>query len=406
MLQTRGIVVWLGLAGASAFALISLSGASEPSAALNQPRQLVGSEPAARSVVEAVARLDRPRPPGSRPESMPANQPLADASKREVLEMYREWSQYPPDSRPLDEAQVDVLAPFKIDVAPQRLVVSRKDGGLEPSEYACTLQPKLSHVAAGETQVLTLSCSRYGVPGQPLVEAVVRSVMLDLEGPGGGLRLPSELVTFEDRGGGADERAGDLVQTASFALRSSDLGHVRCRVAFHLPAETQQSGELVEHELVADFSSTPEAPAAFTGLVRERVEAGSLILAVELNVTRAGRYRIYGNLMKGEQPIGYAKQTLDLEGGLVSVPLLFFGKVLHDKAVSGPYTLVAVRGERLNVMDGRALQPSLHLVEAVPPMTTPYVTAAHDAASFSSAEWDSDVKRERIAELEREIAEL
>ena len=41
----------------------------------------------------------------------------------------------------------------------------------------------------------------------------------------------------------------------------------------------------------------------------------------------------------GGGPRRFAQQAADLEAGERSVPLLFFGKILHDRMIDGPYVL-------------------------------------------------------------------
>jgi hypothetical protein len=352
--------------------------------------------------VAAIAHLDAARTPRNhRPDQAPAR---ADASKAHVLRMYREWAKYPPDSRPLTAEQLDVLEPFKVQVAPQRLVVASGNGGWEASNFECTLQPELARVAAGQAQTLTLTCRRHGEPHAEAVAVAVQHVRFEIEDQGRQVQLPAQPAIFRDDGVDVDETASDHVQTARLELPSSAVGHVRCRVLFEVLAEVEAKSRHIEHELVADFSATPEAPARFTAVVGERLEEGSLIVEVELDVVQPGRYRVYANLMKGDRPLAYAKQTLDLQqAGLRRVPLRFFGKILRDVNESGPYTVVAVRGERLKLESG-AQAGAEALVQAVPPLTEPHVTSAYDVSAFSDAEWDSELKRERIAELSRQAA--
>jgi hypothetical protein len=77
------------------------------------------------------------------------------------------------------------------------------------------------------------------------------------------------------------------------------------------------------------------------GTFTEAVIEGSLIVGVGVTVDAPGRFKVIGSLYgpDGERAIAFAQQAVPLERGERSVPLEFFGKILHDAGVDGPYVL-------------------------------------------------------------------
>jgi hypothetical protein len=171
--------------------------------------------------------------------------------------------------------------------------------------------------------------------------------------------------------------------------------------------------------LTSSFSS-PVAPAHFTGRVYEELKEGSLILSVELEVRIAGRYRVLGNLKGPEGAIAYSKEEIRLEPGTRLVPLQFYGKILRDNALDGPYTLVDVRGHRMNLFldpeevahGGPELDRKLQNwkvtepeVQAIPHNDFVFKTDSYRFTDFTEEEYQSDEKAQRIRYLEQKALE-
>ena len=81
--------------------------------------------------------------------------------------------------------------------------------------------------------------------------------------------------------------------------------------------------------------------------MRGAVVDGSVRVEAGLEVLRPGFFRFDANLYgAGEQPVGYALFKGELAAGPSEVPLVFYGKVLRDAGVTGPFTLGELRGYR------------------------------------------------------------
>ena len=84
---------------------------------------------------------------------------------------------------------------------------------------------------------------------------------------------------------------------------------------------------------------TPLPGAELDGTFAERVAHGSLYVDAGLRVARHGRYKVIASLYAGEQAVCFAQASRELDAGARAIPLEFFGKILHDRGLDGPYTL-------------------------------------------------------------------
>jgi hypothetical protein len=116
------------------------------------------------------------------------------------------------------------------------------------------------------------------------------------------------------------------------------------------------------------------------------------------------------------EPVAHSRTDVKLGGGTQWVELLFFGKILRDRRLPGPYKLAGLRGQQMNLPinpDDLNLPPDqvdkilagTQQVEPIKrgilPWIGEYKTENYQLNQFSDAEYDSDFKRERIAELQK-----
>ncbi len=297
--------------------------------------------------------------------------------------MRKAWAQYPPDSRPLNPNQWDIIEPRITPSGPRRLISSKKDDP-HVANYECTLQPNINHLAVGEIGLITLLCSTFanteGTFVEPtLVTPIVNDINFVLYTPKATKKI-NRTARFNDGGMNGDQEAGDKLFTLAFEPQSSDWGEVVVMVSLSILEEGGQH----EYKLQSSFSVSPSAPAIFSGRVTDRLENGSLMVDVELNVSKAGRYRVYGNLKSGENYIAYSKKDLHLEQGVQTVSLHYFGKIFHDmKANDGMFAVADIRGYRFNLADNFADQTEPER-EEIPPFKADYITAPYKMSNFSN----------------------
>jgi hypothetical protein len=308
---------------------------------------------------------------------------ILKATDDQAEAMRKAWALYPPDSRPLEANQWDLIEPRVTPSGSRRLVSTKKDDP-HVANYECTLQPQINHVASGEVELITLICTTLTNPQDPSIEPgkvtpIINDISVVLYTPDSTTKIDRPFH-FNDNGLDGDAFAGDKFFTLAFKPQEADWGEIIVRVNLSLLEEGGQH----EYTLQTSFSVTPNAPATFTGRATDRLENGSLMVDVELKVIKAGRYRIHGNLKSGEDYIAYSKKDLQLDKGMQTVTLHYFGKIFHDmKAHDGTFAVVDIRGYRFNLADDIANQVEPER-EEIPPFPTEYTTAPYRLSDFST----------------------
>ena len=341
------------------------------------------------------------------------------AAAGKMLSNYRAWAAYPPDSRPLLKDHEDLLDFQTLRVNPQALLyVDPLTHKPTKSSYQCLIQPAKHTVVGSEAQVVTFWCNR--APDGAFVPVELTEVILQKRTPVGTKRLPTP--NFNDRGEDGDRTARDNVHTMTWKPGASDWGEMDLTLKLKVPEEKEGR----EYELSSSFFSSPRLVAEFTGESRDRIDNGSLIVSAEINVRVPGYYELTANLFGADdEPVAINRVKVDLKQGRQFVDFLFFGKVLRDRDVSGPYVVSGLRGERKNLpvlpteLAGktpaemeRLMQASLERPaasqpnrEVMPASDKKLKTGAYRLSEFSDGEYDSPEKRERLRLYEEQVRE-
>lgn len=324
-----------------------------------------------------------------------------------VLKDYQSWSRYPPDSRPLRPEYRDEINFQIIELPFTPMPVIDAEGKPSEGAHRCRLQPLEHTVVEGKRMEVHLVCENIQ-SNQPVATAISELSLvryLDTQT----WQVPTPDV---EPGSAANQQVTRILYTP----RREDWGNMDLSVKFTIPGEKPS----FTHELKVHFFSSPVAPATFTGVVQERLSEGSLIMAVEVDVKIAGRYEIQANLFSAEdKPIARARSAAKLATGRHFVDLLFFGKLFHEAGHNGPYVLKGLRGiQDTDALDPELLKGSPEEVErllstlrttepdrrVIPTWSEKYTSQLYRLSDFSDKEYDSEFKRERIAEL-RKLAE-
>ena len=172
--------------------------------------------------------------------------------------------------------------------------------------------------------------------GAPLLGAAVKA----------GVMLPDGSyveVSFVDDGTGADVTAGDGVYAGRLIGAQAGM----YKVAFAAQG-SRSSGAAFSRE---DFglATVSAGHATFTGFRDAGRDTNGnglfdkLAVDVDLNVTAAGTYRVYGELTDSAGNRQEVSSLATLPAGAATVPLAFDGKTIFQNRVNGPYTLSVVR---------------------------------------------------------------
>lgn len=324
------------------------------------------------------------------------------ATPEYLLEKYLEWAEYPPFSRPMSILNHDLAFPFIIETSPDYLVDLKTN---EPTGYVCLFQPKTwSVVGPKEMMYVTLEC-RDKDRNRVKISIDSHQVFKEWEGQQFGVVSAS----VNDNGTDGDQTRGDNVYTFSWKPQKADWGQMS------LIAEITYGPESLKTKLTASFFSSPTVPAEFNGVFSDSIQEGSLVVRAVVNAYRKGKYHLEANLKdeKNGEYIAYATFDGDLVAGSNEVEFVFFGKILRDKDLDGPYIATSFRGHRVNlpidpewfnqgaeglrkIQAAKTTEPDRELVV---PYKEEYKTKFYKVESFSKATWDSADKQARIRQL-------
>jgi hypothetical protein len=289
------------------------------------------------------------------------------------LDRYRHATRYPPNSRPLAE-QPDQAEPHS--VPPQRLPLVRDDG--KPSDKAAViLRQDYYYLAGSEAVTLSVECGT--LEGSVPCEILSSTAM----SPGGAQHAD---VPFTAQAAGALHEAMFQPGAEGFA---DYYGPIRVEVAIRIAGETGTAA--------FDLEYTPKPPAVFTGRVSEKLVDGSLVLGVELQIEKPGRYVLAARVEDAaERSFAYVSFNDELPRGRAEAALVVFGKLVLDEKARAPFRLRDVEGFLLkeDVSPDRELLPTLEGVV--------YTTKAYREQDFSDAEWQSEERSRHLDELGRQ----
>ncbi|TGL71100.1 hypothetical protein EHQ67_04330 [Leptospira kmetyi] len=322
-----------------------------------------------------------------------------------ILEDYKEWSQYPPNSRPLTKYNEDLIKPFYIQTS--AIPMADSADSKEANGYTCQLQPLTWAVIGSQDQMrITFECR--GPEGKRIpVDIKGARIWREFDGEKFGALSPD----YGDNGVNGDDLAKDLLYTFQWKPTGKDWGDMILEVEFRYAPGFKKTGKLN-----TSFYSSPGKPAELSGAFSDTTSDGSLVVRVGVNVYKAGNYHLEGNLKHAEtgEYIAWASFDSKLPSGYGEAEFLFYGKLIRDSGLDGPYVLTDVRGHRVNLAidpewfsQGEAGLKKIQAAKTVEPdreLILPYKdffkTKFYDVKQFTSKLWDSNEKQRRIKELE------
>jgi hypothetical protein len=288
------------------------------------------------------------------------------------LDRYRHATRYPPNSRPLSE-QPDQVKPHDVPPRQQPLVGPE---GKTSDKTVVILRQDYYFLAGNETVTFSVEC---GTVDGPAPCEILESMAMS---PGGAKH--AEVLFAMDMGGRFHE-AKFQPATEGFA---GYFGPIHVEVEIQLAGETGTAS--------FDFEYTPRPPAKFTGRVSEKLDKGSLVLGVELEIDKPGRYVLAGRVDDATgRSFAYVAFNDELPRGRAEAPLVLFGKLVLDEKARAPFRLRDVEGFLLkeNADPDRELLPTL--AGAV------HTTRDYRDQDFSPDEWQSEERQRHLDEFER-----
>jgi hypothetical protein len=308
----------------------------------------------------------------------------------QALQAYTEHTRFPHTSRPAEE-QSDQMFPNEpvVEEHPLREPKGKAAEGVR-------LRTTQERVFVQGDESVRFTVALVDDAGQALPLRVRSASAREVTLPSVASLYPVLPVTFNDDGTDGDRAAGDREFSAT--LRPATQGFAKLAGQIRLDVFMEGRGE--RGFTYFDIYVTPDAPALWSGRVREGVESGSLNFYLGATVREPGRYVVIGRIDDADgQPVALLTFNDEVGRGDTEFRLSLFGKLVREAQPTMPLTLRDVVAFRLREEGhpDRALMPRLN--GAV------LVTAKHALASFSNAEWSAEERSRYLAELTRDLEE-
>jgi len=312
---------------------------------------------------------------------------------RQTLAMYQAATRYPFDSRPASEHGDQWLTHQVVTTdAPLRMPGT----SVVPNMHVHTTQQKVFATGA-DTVLLTVTATDDNGAVLPL--RVLSAMAHSPQDTGGGKAAPlAPVVTqpFVDDGTNGDAQAGDGIFTARLDPAAEGFGGFAGLIRTELVVQSGAQQGYVAFDVVY----TPQAPATWTGHVRDAMQDGSLVFQLGVDVTQPGRYVITGRVDDAAgKPVALVTFNDELGAGARQVPLQVHGRLVRDLQPTLPLVLHDVEGFLLkpDAYPDRALMASLD---------GPVATSRKvPLAMFSDAAFSSDETRRYLAEYGKDVTQ-
>ena len=336
--------------------------------------------------------------------------PLDDASGKGGAAAFEEFAKYPPESRPLDTSNWDLLHPWLTDNNPTTLVP------VEVFRQMETLQKAgLSEQEIAQRVIMPQSLPEYQFDVNKTILAGTQdefqAKLTVLPPPGSTEPVRFQITRVELVG---DDYSGS--PSLGAVPFTCDFARFSCTFRWQAPSEEKKywgslelqvtlSVEGVAGELHARqaFYSSPMVAGRFTGDFTEHLDNGSLVVDAGVEVQR----------------------RMIVDRSMKSIPLTFFGKIFRDYVAQGAFRLQDLKAQCENLhyppewfMDSQAHQAQLEAFEKThkAPMepqriyfeysSHSYVTRRYANSEFSDAEWQSVEKTGKLEALRKLASEL
>ena len=347
-------------------------------------------------------------------------------SAEERLEHYLDYSKYPDFSRPLEAGHTDLLDPYRSSQLETPLVQGQCLSGAAGRgcdstklflKVRCTIRAESVMAIRRTDFAFNASCTDTDSEQKLDLSKFTANVLLEKNTPAGEetVRRPGPIF-FGDDGSNGDAVAGDRVYRLIVRLGLHDWGWMQLTLA-------GEYGGAAVTTLASVWFSTPHRVAEFGETIIDGVQLGHLIVRVPVQIYKAGYYEFNANLLQADEdrePVANSYTNIELTEGRHIVELKFFGKVIRDKGLDGPFVVTALRARRNNApvtpadlqraaLADRDVQPREDILyqpmfEYVP-IGPEHVTAPYGSDEFSAAEWTSEEKTVRLARLRDEVAQ-
>lgn len=307
--------------------------------------------------------------------ALPAGaQDVAARFLSETARDYREQSRYPDHSSALRADQAD---PVREKRTPTVVTAGGQDGAPELAVWS----GEVSYEAPGDVE-------QFASLAQGTRKLRAERVTAEIVDEAGNV---VDKVSYGDDGKGADRTAGDGI----YSVRISGLPQPELAATYLVRVEAARAGGELLHAAGGFLYSRPWAQ--LTGVYRDSLRDGNVVVSAQVEVTRAGRFHLSGTLATLDgKALGTAQNAVELTPGQHWIELSFYGLMFHDRGVAGPYRLASLA----LATTGAVPNAQSRLVENA------HVTRAYKLAELRSTPFDRADLVETAARLEAEAARV
>lgn len=309
--------------------------------------------------------------------SDPASRAVAVKKLDETIRLYRETMTFPLWSRPADGSNAHLT---------------------RWNEPISTGQPFAADAAKREIRADAQIDRVFAGPGQP-INVLVTASYVDDGSPAQLEQVDAELQWRDRRAAEKNDRDNEWVLIQPVPLRAKGKGSW---IGAVVPSEVELLrgsnrevrimafvgiGEQAR-QLTLDFTYAAVQPVIVQGIASDRVVSGSLELGLGVELASAAPVALVATLFSadGKTPIAvYDDRYFPKRAGPQIIPMQFFGKILHDRGIDGPYRLGAIHGYvfRAGEVPDQAF---FDRADSADLKTSPYAASTFSPAAFESPE--------------------
>ena len=359
--------------------------------------------------------------------------PTADASARGGVAVFQDYAKYPPESRPLNVWNWDLLHPWLTESTPIALVSAQTLHEVEALQKSGLSDQEISQNVA-----LPPALAMYQFDLNKTILAGTHdeiSARLAVSSPDDGAPLQIQVVKTELIGD--DYFGSPSLGSVPFSCAGDG---TRCTFHWSAPSTDRRywgalelqvtlTVEGREDQFVARqaFYSSPMVAGRFTGSFSESLVNGSLVIDVGVEVQRRMACFVSANLFSVDQelPVQSVERRMIVDPSMNTIPLTFFGKIFRDSAQEGVFRVQDLRAQCenlpyppewfMNSLAHRAelqafgqshqstMEPARIYFEYTP---VSYMTQRYAGTDFSDAEWQSPAKARKLESLQKLAADL
>lgn len=354
-----------------------------------------------------------------------------DPSGKAAVGIFKNFMQYPPESRPLDASNWDLLHPWSTDSVPLPMIPRQtmlqvdalRASGMSDEEAlrSVTIPSSLpkyqfelnKSILAGTKDELKARLSLIPSQSSPL-----RMHIID-----------AQLIGDEDFGApnlGRVPFSCDTATTCTFQWKAP-AAQKQYWGALLLVVTAAADGMADDFVIRQPFYSSPMVAGRFTGRFQERIENGSLVIDAGVEVQRRMACFVSANLFSVDKanPTHHAERRMIVDPSMKTISFTFFGKIFRDFGHQGTFRLQDLKAQCENLayppewfLDSVSHQAELQdFQNQAPTVKEPsriyfeynnfsYATHRYTSAAFSNQEWQSPESARKLELLKKAATEL